>query len=66
MTPHLLAQLPMWYHLSTVQKPINNSRAKCLLQKHNIIKVANLIKMSAQLCHPTQHPTHRKNRNCVC
>jgi hypothetical protein len=53
MTPHLLAQLPAWYHLSTVQKPITSMTAKCLLGKHNITKVTNLVKTSACLCHPT-------------
>ena len=66
MTPHLLAQLPTWYHLSADNKPLNNARAKCLLQKHNVTKVADLVRTSAHLCHPTQHPTHRKNRNCTC
>ena len=61
MTPHLLAQLPAWYHLSADQKPINNLRAKCLLQTHNVSKVADLVKTSARLRHPAQHTTHRKN-----
>jgi len=58
MTPHLLAQLPAWYHLSADNKPLNNARAKCLLQKHNVAKVADLVRTSAHLRHPTQHPTH--------
>jgi len=58
MTPHLLAQLPAWYHLSTEQKPINNTKAKCLLQKHDVVTVADLIKTSARHRHPVQHPTH--------
>ena len=66
MTPHLLAQLPAWYHLSAKQKPIANARAKCLLKKHNVSKVADLIKSSACLCHPDQHSTYQKNRNCRC
>jgi len=64
MTPHLLAQLPAWYHLSADNKPLNNARAKCLLQKHNVTKVADLVRTSVCLCHPTQHPTYQKNRNC--
>jgi len=66
MTPHLLAQLPAWYHLSANQKLIASNAAKCLLQKHNISKVVDLVRTSARLCHPAQHPTHRKNRNCTC
>jgi len=66
ITPHLLAQLPAWYHLSAKQKPIASHTAKCLLQKHSISKVADLVKTSAWLCHPNQYPTHQKNRNCTC
>ena len=66
LTPHLLAQLPAWYHLSAKKKPITNATAKCLLKKHDVTKVADLIKTSARLHHPAQHPTHRKNRNCTC
>jgi len=66
MMPHLLAQLPAWYHLSAKQKSLNNASAKCLLQKHNIAKVADLIRTSARLCHPAQFPTHQKNKNCAC
>ena len=66
MTPHLSAQLPAWYHLSAEQKPIASAIAKCLLQKHDITRVADLLKTSARLRHPTRHPTHRKNRNCTC
>jgi len=66
LTPHLLAQLPAWYHLSAKKKPITNATAKCLLKKHDVTKVADLIKTSACLCHLAQHPTHQKNRNCTC
>jgi len=66
MTPHLLAQLPAWYHLSAEQKPLAGNATKCLLQKHNVSKVADLLKTSARIRHPTQHPTHRKNKKCRC
>lgn len=46
LTPYLLAQLPMWYHLSAKQRPITNTTAKCLLQKHDITKVADLVKIA--------------------
>jgi hypothetical protein len=66
MTPHLSAQLPAWYHLAAEQKPITSAMAKCLLQTHNVAKVADLLKTSVRLRHPTQHPTHRRNRTCTC
>ena len=42
MTPHLLAQLPAWYHLSAEWKLIAGAMAKCLLEKHNVSKVTVL------------------------
>jgi len=66
MTPYLLAQLPAWYHFSAEQKSLNNASAKCLQQKHNITKVADLIRTSACLHHLAQFPTHQKNKNCAC
>ena len=53
MMPHLLAQLPAWYHLSPEQKPITSTRAKCLLERYHDATVADLVKTSAHLCHPT-------------
>jgi len=55
MTPHLLAQLPAWYHLLAEWKPIAGATVKCLLEKHNVSKVADLIKTSGHLRHPTQY-----------
>jgi len=66
MTPHLLAQLPVWYHLAAKQKFLNNARVKCLMGKHDVAKVADLVRTSACLCHPTQFQTHQKNKNCTC
>jgi len=31
ITPYILAQLPAWYHVATENRPLNNSKAKCLL-----------------------------------
>ena len=39
--------------------------AKCPLQKHNVTKVADLVKISARLRHPLQHPTHQTNHECI-
>jgi len=58
MTPSLLSQLPAWYHPFAEQKPLNNNRIKCLLQKHKVAQVADLVKISARICHPPQFPSH--------
>ena len=49
MTPHLLSQLPAWYHIVADHRPMNRSTAKCLLKKHNVLMVADLIRTSARI-----------------
>ena len=66
LTPQLSAQLPAWYHLSAEQRPLTSAMAKCLLQTHNVAKVADLLKTSARLRHPVQYPSHRRKRTCTC
>jgi len=66
MNPYLLSQLPAWYHLSAEQRPLNNMSTKCLIQKHHVTRVADLVKTSARLRHPLQYPTHQRNQDCEC
>ena len=49
---HLKAQLPAWYHLGSELRPIRNSAAKCLLNKHKAETIADLIKISARIRTP--------------
>ena len=50
ITPHLLSQLPAWYHLREEDHlSLNNSSARCMLQKHDITKVAGLVTLSARI-----------------
>ena len=66
ITPQILAQFPAWYHISAEGRPLNNAKAKCLLQKHNVATVADLVRTSARLRHPLQHPNHQPVRECPC
>ena len=66
MTPRILDQLPAWYHLSAEHRPINSRKAKCLLQKHNVTIVADLVETSARIRHPLQFPNHQPDQNCPC
>ena len=67
ITPHLLNQLLAWYHLHKEEHhPMNSSPARCLRHKHNVAKVADLMKLSAKIRHPLQFPTHRTVQNCEC
>lgn len=67
ITPHLLNQLPAWYHLHKEEhRPMNSLQARCLRYKHNIAKVADLMKISARIRHPLQFPMHRTTQECKC
>ena len=66
VTPDILKQLPAWYHISAEHRPINNRKAKCLLGKHNVATVADLVETSARIRHPLQFPNHQPNLDCPC
>ena len=66
ITPHLLAQLPAWYHLTAKSRLINYAGATCLLQKHRVTVVADLVRTSARIHHPNQYLTHCPTRQCAC
>jgi hypothetical protein len=65
-TPQILDQLPMWYHLSAESQSLNKAPARCLLQKHQVSKVADLVITSAHIRKPHQHPTHHPDPECEC
>jgi ribonuclease HI len=66
LTPHLRAQLPAFYHLLTNHRPSNNRQSKCLLEKHNVVTVADLIKTSARLNVGPNEYHHRETPFCEC
>ena len=43
LTPHLNAQLPAWYHLTTEYRPMTDAVTKCLINKHKTVMVADLL-----------------------
>ncbi|KAI0302475.1 hypothetical protein BC826DRAFT_865894, partial [Russula brevipes] len=66
LAPHLSAQLPIWYHLNSINIPINTAAAKCLLAKHIAITVADLMKLSARLRNPNPQDPHNESQYCRC
>jgi hypothetical protein len=49
LTPYLRSLLPTWYHIAANPCPITNVMSICLLNNHEITKVADLIQMSSHL-----------------
>ena len=66
MTEMLRAQLPAWYHPTADPYPINNRKAKCLIEKHKALNVADLMTVSTWLRNPEQLIPHRNETQCPC
>jgi hypothetical protein len=57
LSPELRAQLPAWYHIASTPRPMTNRPSKCLLRKHLVSTVADLLHSSARLRNPPPSPT---------
>ena len=66
LTPNLRDQLPAWYHLASAPRPITNVASKCLLNTHQVTRVADLNQISARIRMPGQGPNHQPNLTCIC
>ena len=66
LSPELCSQLPAWYHLAAEPKAMTGIAPKCLLNRHKITKVADLMKASARLRNQDHAPEHQPNLLCIC
>ena len=66
LTPRLRAQLPAWYHIANRPRPIRNAASKCLLERHNVTTVADLIQVSARIRRTATDSMHKRTPRCVC
>ena len=66
LSPNLRAQLPAWYHIAANARPITNMASKCLIERHNISKVADLMRISARVRRTTDAALHVPRPNCAC
>jgi hypothetical protein len=66
LTPALRTQLPAWYHVASKPRPMTNRPSKCLLQRHSVNIVADLMRMSARLRNEPQNSPHTPTHNCNC
>jgi ribonuclease HI len=66
MTEELRAQLPAWYHPAADPCPINNRRAKCLIDKHKALTVADLLSISTRQRNINGQGDHRNDPLCPC
>ena len=66
LTPRLRAQLPAWYHIANKPRPIRSAASKCLLERHNVTTVADLVQVSARIRRAATDSLHETTPRCVC
>jgi hypothetical protein len=66
ISPGVCTTLPAWYHPATTTCLMTNVQVKCLLNKHVIGRVADMIKAANKAMDQTQNKDHLPNQACVC
>ena len=59
-------KLPAWYHPFAESRPMTNATSRCLLRKHKITTVAELIKLAKKLNDQQRNEAHVPVPNCPC
>jgi hypothetical protein len=62
----LCKELPAWYHIDDKLLAIDSITAKCLLDKHKVTSVTNLVNVSARIRNRQPMNTHRPYPFCLC
>ena len=65
IAPKINAQLPAWYHIKAIPSPLSNIASRCLLKKHRINTVADLLRTSER-AQPDRINSHVPNLTCTC
>src|SRR6266849_10691037 len=66
LSQELKQQLPAWFQTGADHWAINTRSAKCLLHKHKVKTIADLMKASARIRDNASHPNHRPTNYCNC
>lgn len=66
LSSRLKERLPTWYHPGTEHHQTNSRTAKCLIETHETITIADLIKTSRRLRTPQQPRPHTPSAWCNC
>jgi ribonuclease HI len=65
LSPRQRQELPAWYRIDEELKAVRSRAAKCLLEKHQVSSVVDLIKESKRLTNQ-QQATHHPSPFCQC
>ena len=66
LSPRLKGKLPAWLLTASDNTPINNRVAGCLLHKHKLMMIADLMMMSRRIRSDDETPPHRQSDYCRC
>jgi len=62
----LQCKLPAWYHIDEQLAAVRTRAGKCLINRHKVSTVADLLNVSARVRNPNQTMDHRPNIFCPC
>src|SRR5712671_6528290 len=66
LSPHPKKQLPAWYHPGTEQAQTKCQTAKCLIETHAALTIADLIRISSRIRTPPHPRPHTPSAWCNC
>jgi len=66
LSPEIRKMLPAWYHPAAVQRPLTNITSKCLLKKHSVRTIADLVKRTNKLREQRRNREHAPSPTCTC
>ena len=65
IAPNISAQLPAWFHINTTPRPMTGTPTNCLLKRHLVKTVTDLIHTSARIL-TSRYNQHTPNPTCTC
>ena len=63
---NLQSQLPAWYHIASEPSHMGNSASRCLLTKHKVFTIGDMLRTSARLQNQYGILPHLELANCPC
>jgi ribonuclease HI len=66
LSPRLKEQLPAWYHPGTEQRQTKIQTTRCLIEVHDVLAIADLIRISRRLQNPPLPRPHTPSAWCIC
>ena len=66
ISPQLRTQLPAWYHPLAKHRPMTSIPARCLLRRHKVTTVADLLNTSERIRTPNLLLPHQPLPTCPC